>query len=186
MVRGFGEMAPLPHIMSWYRDQGFTVETVPFSLVNSLDVTAHAQDLTYRARALADRYGTMINLIGFSLGGVASLYALKRLALNAEVRNFVAYGSPFLGTSLATLAQFVPPTAALSTQATRDSRFLAELRAYPPPRGVTCVSIGGTRDLIVPAGDTLLPWARCLNMRKSHTDFLLSYAVHRMIASCLE
>ncbi len=186
MVRGFGEMAPLPHVMDDYRRDGYVVELMPAAASHSLDVVAHAMAVARHGRDLAERYQGRINLVGFSLGGIACLFALTRLALDMITDRFVSYGTPYQGTTIASLTALLGPASAIASQCTPGSQFLQGLRDDLPLDRVVCVSIGGTKDLICPADTTFLPHARHVTVARAHSDFLVSRPVHRAIRTHLK
>ncbi len=181
LIRGFGEAAPLPHIVRWYRDRGFDFRTMPFSVLNSMDIVRHGREVRRLATELAEDRGAKINLIGYSLGGIVGLYALNCLGLHRIVAKFAAYGSPFQGTPIARLAHLVPPFLPLDWQVTPRSRFLTDLLADRTADQVPKLSVGGRRDLVVPAAATQLPRAKNLLLDCSHSCFMHDTRPHEPI-----
>lgn len=83
---------------------------------------------TARIRALAERHGRPISLVGWSLGGVYARELAKELP--EHVRSVITLGSPFSGHPRATNAWRVFEL--LSGKSSHDPELLAGLRQAPP------------------------------------------------------
>jgi pimeloyl-ACP methyl ester carboxylesterase len=184
IANGFAPF-PLPlHVaIAYYRERGFEVNVVPFHLENKRDVLKYAKTV---ADAVTGHSKTgKVNLIGFSMGGVASLYALKRLGIAPRVATFVALGAPFRGATIATFGQFTGIFTKTSRQLAPKSAFLADLHKDPLPPGPRYVSIGGTDDWICPLATTRLSGAENYEGPFGHQSFLIDPAVHELIEEFL-
>lgn len=182
IASGFGPLPPpTDAVRDFYRQRGIRISFVPFRFSSMRNVKTYAQEI---AKTMRDH--GRINLIGFSMGGVASLFVLKRMGFAASVASFVAYGAPFQGTDVALLALPTGIFASVGRQLRPRSRFLKSLVDGPLPDGPRIVSIGGTRDLICPAESTLLPGAENFNGPFGHADFFTDLDLHAFIESHLE
>ncbi len=115
-------------------------------------------------RQAADRHGSKVSLVGWSLGGVYARELAKELA--AHVRCVITLCSPFAGHPRATNAwrffEFV------SGQNTLDEERIAHIRQPPP---VPTTSIFSKTDGVV-------NWRCCLNPRAPHTENIEVQASH--------
>jgi hypothetical protein len=126
-----------------------------------------------------------INVLGFSMGGVAALYALKRLGLAPDVATFAGLGSPFHG---AAASWFALPSGLFSrtgAQLLPDSSFLEELHADPLPSGPRYVSVAGSNDLICPPQTAHLDGTEQLELPIGHAEFILDQGLVDLIAPLL-
>jgi pimeloyl-ACP methyl ester carboxylesterase len=148
-----------------------------------VDVIRYAQTVRDHVNQLLEETGKkQVCLVGWSMGGIACLYALKRLAIDPWVGHFVAFGAPFSGADLSYLAMFTGIYSKVGNQLAPGSRFLADLNRDELPEETACVSIGGRRDLICPPSTARLPGAENIVLDFAHGDFLISAELHREIA----
>ncbi len=177
---------PLHLVCERFKAYGFRAHVVGFRVSDMRDVETYARHIAKEARALRrEERAPKVNLLGFSMGGVAALYGVKRLGLAPEVAAFVGLGSPFLG-SLA--SWFAVPTGIFSLtglQLAPDSAFLEELHADPLPAGPRYVSVAGTRDLICPTGTARLEGSDYYELPVGHAEFVVSPDVVDLVAPLL-
>ncbi len=178
---------PLDLICAQYEKRGFDVRAVPYRLANMCDVETYAQDITDAVHATLRQTGRdRVNLIGMSMGGVASLYAMKRLGLAPRVAAFVAMASPFRGSKLALLGATTVLFTIVGDQLSPGSAFLAALHADPLPTGPRYVALAGTRDRICPTHSALLDGAEHHPRPFSHFDLFGSLMLHAFVEQFLE
>lgn len=180
LANGFAPW-PLPlHIVrAQFRSHGYESHVVRFSLADMRDTVTYAKHIVRSVeRAIAERGVDRLHLVGYSMGGVAALYAVKRLGLANRVATLVTAGSPLRGS---TISWFGLPTLVFSRvgdQLRPDSDFLAQLHADPLPKGPRYVSIVGTHDLICPPETAALDGAdEIIRLPIGHARFLVAPSV---------
>lgn len=177
---------PTPGCRRVYRRRHHAVTKINWSLDNMVDVVRYAQTVRDHVnRVLEETDKKQVCLVGWSMGGIACLYALKRLAIDPWVERFIAFGAPFSGADLSYLAMFTGIYSRVGNQLAPGSGFLADLNRDGVPEEVACISIGGRRDLICPPATTRLAGAENIVLDYAHGDFLVSLDLHREIASKL-
>lgn len=183
LVDGFTPFpTPYFHIRRFYKKNGRDMRTVPFLLAVTRDVTTYAQHIKNAAARLMRRYDTdRIDIIGYSMGGVATLYAMKRLNLANEVRTFLAYGSPFNGALMSRYSRSTRLCRTLGTQLSPGSEFLKHLHADPLPEGPKYISLYGIRDLICRPRDCMLHGAENHHINAGHWTFVFEARIHRIV-----
>lgn len=159
----------------FFRDRGYQVVVVPYRYRDMSDVRTYAAHIAQTIKDTCETHGvSQVTFIGFSLGGLAGLYALKRLGLAPYVTRFLALGAPLHG---AVAAFFALPSllwSVMGSQVSPGSRFLRELHADALPAGPVYLSIGGNRDAVCPLKTTHLDGARHLCLDFRHLDFFTS------------
>ncbi|MBS0449170.1 MAG: alpha/beta hydrolase [Proteobacteria bacterium] len=133
-------------------------------------------------RALADKHGEPVSLIGWSLGGIYARETAKQLA--AETRCVITLGTPFTGHPRATNAWRVFEL--LSGQVAHDPARLAQIRRPPP---VPTTSIYSRTDGVVAWQCSLNPpgpRAENIEVQASHVGMgmnpLVLYAIADRLA----
>jgi pimeloyl-ACP methyl ester carboxylesterase len=174
---------PLENVRRFHESMGRPTTIVPFSFDNIRDTAAYAAAIASAANALAGRHGSRINLLGFSMGGVASLYAVKRLGIADPLATFVACSAPFRGAPLAYAGIPTGLFSRVGRQLSPGSRFLRDLHARPLPEGPRYACIAGTKDAICPASSTRFEGAERVEVPIGHNDFLANESLHALIAS---
>jgi len=177
---------PLHLVRDRFRALGHRTHVVPFRMKDMMDVEAFAEHIVRDARKLRlQANASRVNILGFSMGGVASLYAIKRLDLAAEVATFAGLGSPFHG---ATLSWFAVPSAVFSLtglQLVPNSSFLRKLHDDPLPPGPRYVSVAGTNDLVCPPHTACLDGAEQHELPLGHAEFILDRSLVELLAPLL-
>ncbi|MEK9152840.1 MAG: hypothetical protein AAB692_05750 [Patescibacteria group bacterium] len=177
MAAGF---MPIAHTMTapkkYLDERGFDSVLVPYRYRDMHDVRVYAEHIAAEAKSLSVERGTRINYIGFSLGGLAGLYAMKRLDMQKYVASFIAIGAPFHGAKVAIFAIPSIVWTPLGLQVSPGSPFLRQLHADPLPRGTdeaptSYVSIVGEEDAICPPETGRLEGAKMERLHFSHLDF---------------
>ncbi|MBN1585035.1 hypothetical protein JW899_01575 [Candidatus Uhrbacteria bacterium] len=171
-----------------YRRSGFNTHKMAWSFSGMTDVTAYAQRISDRAKEICRRTNRpeeRIVLVGWSLGGIAAFYALKRLGLNRFANRFVSFGAPFGGSDLAYTGLPTVIYSLVGSQIRPNGPFLTDLISGGLPNGVRCLSIGGRNDAICPADSAQLPGAENITADFSHSSFLFNRRLHALIAENL-
>jgi pimeloyl-ACP methyl ester carboxylesterase len=144
----------------------------------------HAEDLKGFVDSILRVTGeTQVDIVAHSLGGIISRYAIQRLGLKGTVRTLVTMATPHQGTYAAQYA---------NTAITRSLRPASEvirtlnaedLTDYP----VRFFSLFSDRDVyVVPAEGMTHPGAENVFLHDvSHSQYLVSPEVFRVVASCL-
>ena len=178
---------PIKECRDVYRQGGRMVAKIDWALENMLDVTTYAGAILRRTVALiGETKHQRVSLVSWSMGGIASFYAMRHLGLHSLVDSFVAFGSPFGGSDLSYPAVVTGLYSKTAIQLMPGSQFLKDLTAGELPGKVRYVSIGGDRDLICPSGSARLPGAENIVGPYGHEDFMISVGLHRLIASHLD
>lgn len=187
LVDGFTPFpTPYFHIRRFYKQKGRDMQSVPYLLAVMRDVTTYARHIKGAAERLMRHYDTeRIDIIGYSMGGVAALYAIKRLDFANEVRTFLAYGAPFNGALMSRYSRITKLCRTIGTQLTPGSDFLKALHSDPLPDGPKYVSLYCTRDLVCRPQDCILHGAKNPPINAGHWTFFFSPRIHRTILSYL-
>ena len=147
-------------------------------------IERHAEDLKSFVDSVLGTTGeTQVDIVAHSLGGIISRYAIQRLGLRGRVRTLVTMATPHQGTYAAqyantTLTRSLRPESAVVQNLNAD-----DLEAYP----MRFVSIFSNRDVyVVPAkGMTHRAAENVFLPDISHSQYLVSPQVFRVVASCL-
>lgn len=181
---------------SYYAARGWKTFIVPYDGKAMRDTRMYAALIDQHVRGALIQCGVkQAHIVAHSMGGVAALYAIKRLDMADHVANFVGFGSPFHGTNvvkllgaplsellkLANLAGF----GTTLDQLLENSEFLKRLHADPLPAGPNHVSLAGSNDFIVTPKRTLLAGAYQETRAFGHESFLISHSLHRWMESFL-
>jgi pimeloyl-ACP methyl ester carboxylesterase len=153
LVHGFlgtrGTMLPLTR--RFQRD-GRVVFSYAYGTFNLGSIRRSAEDLTRHLRAICEKLEVeKVHLVGYSMGGLIALHAIKFLQGHHYVDRVVMMGSPLRGTwaSLAGVATVgvISPSV---WQILPGSPFLEDLLAAPVPEGVRLRQIHATSDALCP------------------------------------
>lgn len=140
-----GTMLPLT---KRFQSDGRVVFSYHHGTFQLKSLRASAQDLVDQLRALEQNLGLrQFDMVGFSMGGLVALHAVKFLAASQYVRRLALLGTPLDGT-WAGLAG-VATVGALSQsvwQVLPTSGFLRDLREGPLPEGVQVRQIHAAED----------------------------------------
>jgi pimeloyl-ACP methyl ester carboxylesterase len=178
---------PIPtwHLAEPYREAGFYPVVMPYRLDDMMDVKRYAKNIAYTLRGLYDSHGRKIDVVGISMGGVASLYAIKLLASARFVRTLVVAGSPLKGTLASFLGEWTLLFNRTGRQLAIDSDFLERLHEEPLPRGPRYVSVSGQLDFVCPPHTSTLDGADNRYLQFFHSDLMMSPRLHREIAKII-
>lgn len=170
---------PLGLAAGYFRRRGRRVWILPHGFRSMRDVRRRAANVERMVRqVLAESGSEQLDILAFSMGGLASLYAIQRHGLAGHVRTFVAYSSPFQGvtTSLAVLV-FSVYFAKVAAQMLPGSELIREILDAGLPPGPRYVSVGGSKDWICPPECARLPGAEHAVCCHDHLDFLTNRRV---------
>jgi pimeloyl-ACP methyl ester carboxylesterase len=126
---------------------------------------------------------TRVDIVAHSLGGIISRYAIQRLGLRDTVRTLVTMATPHQGTYA---AQYANTTLTRSLRPASDvirNLNAEDLTDYP----MRFFSIFSDRDVyVVPAEGMTHPGAENVFLPDvSHSQYLVSAQVFRVVSSCL-
>ncbi len=153
LVHGFlgtrGTMLPLTRR---FQSDGRVVFSYAYGKLNLASLRRSAEELTAQLRTICETLEVpRVDLIGYSMGGLISLHAVKFLQGNRYVRNLIMMGSPLRGTwvglaGVATVGALSPSV----WQVLPGSPFLEDLMSAPAPADVRMRQIHGTSDAFCP------------------------------------
>jgi pimeloyl-ACP methyl ester carboxylesterase len=154
LVHGFlgtrGTMVPMTRRL---RADGRVVFSYGHGTFQLASLRRTAQELAGHLRALCEELGVEhVDIVGFSMGGLVALHAVKFLSGKKYVRRIVTLGAPFGGTwvglaGVATVGGVSPSV----WQVLPNSKFLRELADAPLPDGVTVRQVHAAGDAFCPA-----------------------------------
>ncbi len=154
LVHGFlgtrGSMLPLTRR---FQADGHVVFSYSYGTFQTASLRRSAQGLIQQLRTICDNLGVdKVDVVGFSMGGLVTLHALKFMQGHEYVRRVVTLGTPFGGTwvglaGVLTLGAISPSV----WQVLPGSRFLKDLADAPMPPTVKMRQIHGFTDGMVPA-----------------------------------
>jgi pimeloyl-ACP methyl ester carboxylesterase len=147
-------------------------------------IERHAEDLKgFVDQVLQTTGEAQVDIVAHSLGGLISRYAIQRLGLSERVRTLVTLATPHQGTYAAryantTLTRSLRPNSDVIQDLNGD-----DLAGYP----MQFFSIYSNRDVyVVPLEGMTHPAARNVFLPDvSHSQYLVSPQVFRVVASCL-
>lgn len=153
LVHGFmgtrGTMLPMTRR---FQQDGRVVFSYAYGTFNFASLRRSAEDLAAQLRRICEELDVpSVDLVGYSMGGLISLHAVKFLQGHRYVDNLVMMGSPLRGTwvglaGIATVGAVSPSV----WQVLPGSAFLEDLLAAPVPEGVRLCQIHGTSDALCP------------------------------------
>lgn len=153
LVHGFmgtrGTMLPLTR--RFQRD-GRVVFSYAYGTLNLASIRRSAEDLARHLRSICEKLEVdRVDLVGYSMGGLIGLHAVKFLQGHHYVRNLVMMGSPLRGTwvglaGVATVGALSPSV----WQVLPGSPFLEDLLTAPIPEGVRLRQIHAASDAFCP------------------------------------
>jgi pimeloyl-ACP methyl ester carboxylesterase len=153
LVHGFlgtrGTMLPLTRR---FQAGGRVVFSYHYGMFNTGSIRGSSQALLRDLRKIVDELDVPeVDMVGFSMGGLISLHALKFLQAHLYVRRMVTLGTPVDGTwvglaGIAALGAISPSV----WQLLPGSKFIEELRSAPMPPSVRMRQIHASNDAFVP------------------------------------
>jgi len=177
----------IEHIADIYRREGYATQVLPFSLADMCDIKVYAQSIAQTVEKAYRESGQRVYLLGMSMGGLASLYAIKFMDCAKYVHTLIAIGSPFGGIMYAYSALAIPIFSRSGLQMTPGSELLSNLRENEAPQNVRLISVGGIVDGLVYMPSTHLPEAEnYLWWFTHHGMFTLSWMHERIIELFLD
>lgn len=153
LVHGFlgtrGTMMPLARRFQADGRVVFTYHHGTFQL-GSLATTA--QTLGQHIESIVENLGVKeVDVVGFSMGGLVALHAIKFTSAVRYVRRVVMLGAPLRGTWIALAGVATVGLVSPSVwQVMPESRFLRDLRDAPVPAGVRLRQIHAQQDALCP------------------------------------
>lgn len=154
LVHGFlgtrGTMQPLAR--RFQRD-GRVVFTYAYGTFNTASIRSSAQKLAEEVQQICLELDVPhVDMVGFSMGGLIAMHAIKFLQAHRWVRRLATMGSPFAGTWKSLVgAVSLGPLCPSVWQLIPTSRFLQELRSPPAPPNVEICQVHATHDFFCPA-----------------------------------
>ncbi len=179
LVHGFlgtrGTMLPLTRRL---QSEGRAVFTYSHGTFQTASLRRSAMLLAKRIRRICEDLNVShVDVIGFSMGGLVALHAIKFMQSDRHVRRLVTLGSPFDGTwvalaGIATLGAISPSV----WQVLPGSKFLRELKDAPTPSHVKIRQIHGNSDTIAPVPARLDSVASrdCLVLPGGHSTLVVA------------
>lgn len=152
LIQGMGgSYVMFPYLISKLQDAGFEPELYAPQFLPIKNIYPHAEAVAKKCEALARESGRPIALIGYSMGGLMAVAAVK-FNVHELVDTIITLGAPFRGTPLARIAGSVLGKQYPSLrQMSPESGFLLYAldfsRSLLPVPTIHC--IGGTYDAIV-------------------------------------
>jgi pimeloyl-ACP methyl ester carboxylesterase len=153
LVHGFlgtrGTMLPLTRR---FQADGRVVFSYAYGTFNLGSIRGSAEDLATQLRTICEKLDIPhVDMVGFSMGGLIGLHAVKFLQGHRYVRRLVMMGSPLRGTwvglaGVATVGAISPSV----WQVLPGSPFLEDLLAAPVPPGVALRQIHAASDAFCP------------------------------------
>ncbi len=175
-------LTPMPLGMAarFFRRNGRRVYILPHDIRSMRDIRLRAGRAAELAeKILAETGDSKLDILGFSMGGLAGLYAVQRFGLAGKVRTLLTYGSPFRGVSVSLAALATVYFAKAAVQLLPESDVIRELQEGGLPPGPRYVSAAGLNDWLCPPEQAWLPGARHAYLGYSHLDFLINVEVYR-------
>jgi len=191
LVHGFlgtrGTMLPLTRRL---QGDGRAVFTYSHGTFQTASLRQSAMLLAKRIRKICEDLNVShVDVIGFSMGGLVALHAIKFMQSDRHVRRLVTLGSPFDGTWIA-LAGIVTLGAISPSvwQVLPGSRFLRELKEAPTPPNVKIRQIHGNSDTIAPVPARLEGVASrdCLVLPGGHSTLVVADYAYEAIREFIE
>jgi triacylglycerol esterase/lipase EstA (alpha/beta hydrolase family) len=161
LVHGYGDTGATP----WWRtlerrfyDRGYpdsAVETLSFGVPGLTlgSPRGYAERIGRRVETLRDRYGSRVDIVAHSMGGLGARWYVERGGGAAFVDDLVTLGTPHQGSTLA----YTQPTPG-GRDMVPDSEFLRTLNGRRPPRAVTYTAVGSDDDGLVDPDRASLPF----------------------------
>jgi pimeloyl-ACP methyl ester carboxylesterase len=153
LVHGFlgtrGTMVPLTRRL---QGDGRVVFSHAHGTFNMASIRSSAEGLLTQIRSICEELGVeKVDVVGFSMGGLIGLHAIKFLQGHRWVRRLCTLGTPFKGTwvglaGVVTMGVLSPSV----WQVLPGSSFLEELLSAPMPESVEVRQIHGASDAFVP------------------------------------
>jgi len=177
---------PLGKAARFFRRNGRMVYILPHGVRSMRDIRLRGGRVAEMIeKILAETGRDRLDILGFSMGGLASLYAIQKFGLAGRVRTLLTYGAPFQGVSasLAALATVYFARAAL--QLLPESDVIRDIQKAGLPPGPRYISVAGLNDWLCPPERAWLPGARHAYLTFSHLDFLINSDVYRELENFL-
>jgi pimeloyl-ACP methyl ester carboxylesterase len=153
LVHGFlgtrGTMLPLTRR---FQSDGRVVFSYAYGTFNLGSIRRSAEDLTSHLRSICEKLDVeRLDVVGYSMGGLIALHAVKFLSGHHYVGNLVMMGSPLRGTwaglaGVATVGAISPSV----WQILPGSSFLEDLLGAPAPQNVRMRQIHAASDALCP------------------------------------
>lgn len=188
LVDGFAlGQSNLPFVHIYYERMGFRVVRVPFEWRNVHDIRRYSSRV---AEVIKDTHEKQpdrkLAVLSYSMGGLATMYALKHQNAAQYVRHAISYATPYHGVSAALLGLLVQKQWPLMRQLRPGSPFLAEILHYPLETEVRFTSIAGLWDIVCPAPFCRLKYGDNITVGGGHYAFMFRPDIHAKIIPLLK
>lgn len=158
LLHGFlgtrGTLEPLTHTL---QGQGRPVFSYALGQLSTRSFEESARTLIEHLRTMKRELGTArVDMVGYSMGGIVGLHALKQLGAARWARSLIMLGSPVHGTRLGWAG--IAAMGAISDsvwQVLPNSRYLQTLRQRPLPSGVRLCQVHAHADRFCPVSPKL-------------------------------
>jgi len=173
---------PLGRAARFFRRRGREVWIVPHGFRSMRDVRRRAELTAETLREVLSVTGSAkLDILAYSMGGLAALRALQSFGLADRVRTFVSYGAPYQGTTASLAILLTGYFVKAADQMLPGSDVLREIAAAGLPAGPRYVSAGGTKDWLCPPERARLPGAEHVLCDHDHLDFLVNDRVYAFL-----
>ncbi|MER7790028.1 alpha/beta fold hydrolase [Streptomyces sp. NPDC097640] len=196
-----GEEAFAWNYMAELKKSGYPTCWVDYPSRGLNDMQETVEYVVYAARAVHERTGRKVDLVGHSQGGLQAAWALRFWPdLAAKVDDVVTLGAPFQGTSIASACRVVSQITgcpAASLQFARDSNWTKALTANgtPMPAGPSYTAVHSLADesVAIDGQPSVLPGARNIGVQDicpgrqwpSHMALLVDLVSYKLAADAI-
>lgn len=192
LVHGFlgtrGTMMPLA---KRFQDDGRTTFTYHHGTFQLRSLLSGAQELVEHIDRLQRTLGVeRFDVVGFSMGGLIALQAVKFMQAHRAIRRLALLGAPTDGTWVGLLGVATMGLLSQSVwQCLPTSDFIADLRAAPLPPGLRVRQIHASQDALCPLPEPLEGIDRdhdFIVLPGGHSSLVVSHGFYRELKSFFE
>lgn len=153
LVHGFlGTRATMEPLTRRFQKDGRPVFSYAYGTFNTAAIQESSRGLLRHLEIISQEYGSeRVDVVGFSMGGLLSLYALKMLGGAKYVRSLAMLGTPLRGSWLSLAgALTIGAMSPSAWQLLPPAKILETIRETPLPSGVRLAQFHATGDLFCP------------------------------------